>query len=594
MSVSEPTQPVGRTPAWRTIVIAVVAVLAIAIGAFAGSVLLTNRTAAMGSGSAYVPADAAFFVELRVDPSVDQDAALRDILGRFPEIPEVDLERPLYAQAIESIDEMLDAEDAGISWADDVAPWFDGRVSLTVTDIPLTAMEAPMDPMDPMAMPEVPPMLVMLGVTDRSAADGAIGRMLAAAGDGMPGLSTVEHRGVVIHVVEDSELGAYALTDDQLLFGTNAETIQSAIDTHADGDGSLAELPEMSRLIAQLPDDWLMFATFDFTDVMAQAMAESASASPAIADAFNSLMAGQPLRGAMAVSAAEGRLVIDGASDSATGAFARENARRNLAAEVPADALYFSEAGDIGTMLAAVIGPMKEAMAETPGAADEISQMEAALGADLEELVSWIDDGAMAIGATDGEPWAGLVLVPSDMDAAQRRLGQLGTFAGLAALDPSSGLSVSEEDVDGVSVTTITWTDPNAFPDAGMDMGMPSFGGLVVEYAVTDDRAVVGVGDAFVRSALALGSGEGLAAEARYADAVEEFGGAENAGVAWLDFAGVREAIEDALGPLIEAGDPDGMYASEIRPWLLPLDRFISVTRVDGDVTIQRGALLFE
>jgi len=591
VSVSEPTQPVGRAPAWRTIVIATVSVLAIAIGAFAGSVLLTNRTAAMGSGSAYVPADAVFFVELRVDPSAEQDAALRDILGRFPEIPEIDLDRPLYAQAIESIDEMLDAEGAGISWADDVAPWFDGRVSLTVTDISLAAMDAPLDPM---GTPEVPPMLVMLGVTDRSAAEDGIGRMLAASGEGMPTLSSVEHRGVVIHVVDDSELGAYALTDDQVIFGTDAETIQAAIDTHADGDGSLAELPEMSQLIAQLPDDWLMFATFDFTDMVAQAMAESASASPAVADAFSSLMEGQPLRGAMAVSAAEGRLVMDAAADSATGAFALENARRNLAAEVPGDALYFSEAGNIGTMLAAVVGPMKEAMAATPDAADEIRQMESALGADLEELVSWIDDGAMAIGATGGEPWAGLVLVPNDMAAAQRRLGQLGTFAGLAALDPSSGLAVSEEDVDGVSVTTITWTDPNAFPDAGMDMGMPTFGGLVVEYAVTDDRAVVGFGDAFVRRALALGAGEALAAEARYADAVEEFGGAENAGVVWLDFAGVREAVEDALGPLIEAGDPEGMYASEIRPWLLPLDRFVSVTRVDGDVTIQRGALLFE
>lgn len=38
--------------------------------------------------------------------------------------------------------------------------------------------------------------------------------------------------------------------------------------------------------------------------------------------------------------------------------------------------------------------------------------------------------------------------------------------------------------------------------------------------------------------------------------------------------------------------DPGGLYQTEIRPWLLPLDRIVSVTRLEGDVHVQRGALL--
>jgi len=587
--VSASAQTAARTPNGRIIVIGIVAILAVGIGLVAGSVLLTNRAAAVGSGAAYVPADAPFYVEMRVQPSEDQDAGLRDILGRFPESEEIDLDRPLYDQAVEQIDAMLSDEGAGFSWTDDVAPWFDGRLAFTVTELPLAAMEAPADPM---AMPEVPPMIVMLGVTDATAARDAIDRMIAAAEGELPTFTTVDHQGVTIHVMEGSDVGAYALTDDQLILGSDAQAIQTALDTHADGTGSVAEMAEMTRLTDQLPNDWLLFATYDLTDVMAEAMAASASASPAMADAFGSLMEHQSLRGAMAISASAGRMNLDAATDAPTGPLAVENATRGLADEVPSDVLYYSDAGNLGASFTAVIEPMKEAMASVPEGEEQIRTLEAALGADLEELVSWIDDGAIVIGATNGEPYGGMLLVPNDRDAAERRLNQLGSFAGLGALDPGSGLTVDEEEVDGVTVTTITWTDPNAAPDMGM--GLPSFGGLVVEYALTDDRAVIGIGDAFVRRVLALDAADALAAQPRYSEAIAEFGGSENAGVAWLDLSGVRQAVETALGPMIEAGDPDGMYATEIQPWLLPLDRLVSVTRVDGDVLTQRGALLFE
>ncbi|MCV0402952.1 MAG: DUF3352 domain-containing protein [Chloroflexi bacterium] len=586
--MSQIVQPAARTPAWRVVVIAAVAVLAVAIGALVGSTLLANRAAAIGAAAAYVPADAPFYVEFRIEPSEAQDASLREILGRFPDSGEIDLDEPLYPQMVAAIDEMLAAEGAGVSWEADVATWFDGRLAFTMTDIPTAAFA---DPVDPMGVPEVPPMILLLGVTDRTAAEDGIAKLLAASRES-PSFTTVEHQGTVIHFSEGTEFGAYAVTDDQVLVGTDAETLQGALDTHADGTGTVAELDEMTKLTDELPDDWLMFMTYDFSDLMAEAMAAGASASPEMAEAFGSLMEHQSLRGAMAISAADGRVLLDAATDAPTGPFAMENADRGLSGEVPGDVLYYSEAGNIGQGFAAVIEPMKDAIADVPDGEEQIRTLESALGADLEELVSWIDDGAIVIGATEGEPYAGMVLVPNDMDAARRRLDQLASFAGLGALDPSSGLTVGEEDVDGVTVTTITWTDPNA--GSGMGLGMPSFEGFAVEYAVTDDRAIVGFGDAFVRRVLALEEADSLAAVARYTDAVAEFGGPESAGIAWLDITGVREAIETALGPMLEAGDPGGMYASEIRPWLLPLDRLVGVTRVDGDVMTQRGALLFE
>jgi hypothetical protein len=581
--VTVQTQPASRLPAWRFLVIAAVGVLAVAIGVAAGTVLLVSRTAAVGAGSSYVPASAPFYFEMRLEASEAQDGALREMLGHFPPIEGIDLDRPLYDQIAVRIDELLADEGAGVTWSGDVAPWFDGRIGFAVTEIPLEAMSAAM-PTDEMAMPG---MVVLVGVTDATAAAASIERLIAETGEA-PTFTEQTHGGVTIRVSDDD--GAYALTDDQLLIAPSADDVIAALDARDSGSNTLAEAEEITRLTDALPSDWLAFGIYDFSDVMSAAISEGASASPGMAEAFGALLEHQPLRGAMAVTAAGDRLAVDVVTDAPTGPFAAENAERGLAGEVPADTIYYAEAGNLGTTLAAVIEPLKEAMASMPGGEDQVGTVEAALGADLEELVSWIDDGAVAIGFDGEEPYGGMVLVPNDMDAASRRLGQLASFAGLAALDPSSGVTVEESTVGSASVTTIRWEDPNAEPEAML----PTPTGLAVQYAVTDDRALIGLGETFVGRVLALEPADALGSVERFTSAIDELGGASNIGVAWVDLAGAREALETYLLPRFGMLDTEGFYESEIRPWLLPLDRIVSVTRLDGGVLVQRGALLVD
>ena len=90
----------------------------------------------------------------------------------------------------------------------------------------------------------------------------------------------------------------------------------------------------------------------------------------------------------MAFSAAGDRLLMDAASEPPTGPLAVANADRGLAADVPGDALYYSEAGNLGAAWAAVIEPIKQALAATPEGAEQIQTMEAALGA-ISRLVRW-------------------------------------------------------------------------------------------------------------------------------------------------------------------------------------------------------------
>jgi len=581
--VTVQTHPSPRLPAWRFIVIAAVAVLAVAIGVAAGSVLLVSRTAAVGAGSSYVPASAPFYFEMRLEASEAQDGALREMLGHFPPIEGIDLDRPLYDQIAVRLDELLADEGAGVTWSGDVAPWFDGRIGFAVTEIPLEAMSEVM-PTDEMATPG---MVVLVGVTDATAAAASIERLIAETGEA-PTFTDQSHGGVTIRVSDDD--GAYALTDDQLLIAPSADDVIAALDARESGSSTLAEADEITRLTDALPSDWLAFGIYDFSDLMSAAISEGASASPAMAEAFGALLEHQPLRGAMTVTAAGDRLAVDVVTDPPTGPFAGENAERGLAGEVPADTIYYAEAGNLGTTLAAVIEPLKDAMASMPGGEDQVGTVEAALGADLEELVSWIDDGAIAIGFDGEEPYGGMVLVPNDMDAADRRLGQLASFAGLAALDPSSGVTVEESTIGSASVTTIRWEDPNAEPEAML----PTPTGLAVQYAVTDDRVLIGLGETFVERVLALEPADALGSAERFTSAIDELGGVSNTGVAWLDLTGAREALETYLLPRFGMLDTEGFYETEIRPWLLPLDRVVSVTRLEGDVLVQRGALLVD
>ena len=579
--VSATVQAAHPSSAWRAVVIGTVAVLAVGIGISAGSFLLTSRSAGgVGPGAAYVPASAPFYVEIAVVPSVAQDEALRELLGHFPPIDGLDLDRPLHEGLVELIDEGFVSSDADLSYAEDVGPWFGGTVAMAVTDIDPEAFA------DPMAVPDVPDVLVIASVTDPDAAETTVDKLLDEAVAGGADVTETEHRGVVIVSIGDEE-GAYAITDDALLIGQTADAIRAGLDVDADG-ASLAEDAAWGSITAQLPDDRLLFGLFDLTDLMTASMESSAQMSGLPADAFDTIFEGQPMRAAFAVSAEGNLLALDSASDAPTGAFVVANEERGLADEVPADALYVADGGDLGSALTEYVHVVKEAAAADPTAAEELATFESALGADLEEFVSWIGDGAMVAGWDGSEAYAGLVIVPTDVEAARDRLDQLAGFARLGGLDPSMGVTVEESEVGGVTVTTIRWQDPMMTPDPTM----PVPTGVAIEYAVSDDRVVIGVGDRFVGRVLELDAADSLGASERFADAVAAFGGANNAGVAWLDIDGVREALEATVLPFAEAMGMAGY--DDVRPWLEPLDRLIFVSRLEGDVVVQRGGLLLD
>jgi hypothetical protein len=284
------------------------------------------------------------------------------------------------------------------------------------------------------------------------------------------------------------------------------------------------------------------------------------------------------------VSFEDDTIRLDAAANMPGGDITPSNSQRELAASVPSDAILFADGSNVGASLAATIAGARTSLGTLPDGSQitqQLEQAEAALGADLEEFVSWIGGGAMAAGWDGEQPWFGLVLEATDQAAANQRLGQLRALVELAAAAPSTQIEVSSATVGAVEVTTISV----ATDQMGSDMPVNE---VVVQYALNGDRAFIGFGDRFVGRVLEGASEPSLADSDRYRAAVDRFGGDDNVGAFFLDLAALREAVEGSIP------DVDAMpgYSTDVRPNLLPLDYIAGVNRVEGGAVVSRFGLV--
>ncbi|HEX6129120.1 MAG TPA: DUF3352 domain-containing protein, partial [Candidatus Limnocylindria bacterium] len=316
--------------------------------------------------------------------------------------------------------------------------------------------------------------------------------------------------------------------------------------------------------------------------MLAELRAALDATQPGLAEAMSGYLDATPPYSVGSVSFADDAFLMDAASQLPDAELRPENSERTLAGRLPADTLFFADGSRIGPMLEQALVAMKATLAI--GAMDSeqldgLDQVETALGAELEEFVSWIGDGAVAGGWDGDAPWFGALLQADDADAAARRLNQLGALAELAAAEQGSGVQVGTETVGGVEVTTITFGgEPTPAVEAFAEA-------VTIQYALDGDLALLGVGDRFVEAALSQGAAGSLAESDRFDAAIDRFGGSASSGTFFLDLAGLREAVEGAM-PL------DAMGYAEVRENLLPLDYLAGVTRVDGDLLVSRMGLV--
>jgi len=568
----EPSITPSARPRWLIPGAAAVAVLAVAIGLVAG-MTLTNRAGA-GSGTAsYVPADAAAYYELRLDLPGDQRPALRSFLAHFPLLQ---VDKYLTDELDQQLDQLSSAAPSGYRYSTDVKPWFDGKLGFALVRYPTII---------PNATTAVPDALVLVGVKDATAAGTLNDRVRADLTKAGATITSTSHAGVTIWSANGGSTEttrgmpkqfAWAITADQLIGGTGVDLVSQALDSHSGAAPSLATRDEFAAGLARLPDDRVLTLSVDFKTVLAQVQKDVASSQPSAAAALSEIVAQTPTYAVVSARFENDRFVMDGSATMSSAAPA--NSDRGLAALTPSDAIYFADGSNIGKGLAGSLNSLKGLLvASGDVGAQTLDQVEAALGGDLGSFVSWMGDTALVGGYTNSTPWIGIISTPTDAQAARSKLLQLRSILQLASANGSAQVQISEADHNGTQITTI-------HVEAGKEV--PSWASTL-QYAVTDQRVVIGSGDSFVARVLDMQSANSLASNPRFRAALDSVGGASNTSDFWFDLAGLRTALE----PLVPA-DSQAIYQSSIKPWVAPFDYAVGAGKSDGQQIESRFAIV--
>ena len=496
---------------------------------------------------AYAPAGSVVYAEIRGDLPGDQRAQLGAFLSHFPGFAD---QSNLELKLSETLDKLIRQGTNGRhDYSTEIKPWFGGQVALAI----------PKNPVDTSVFRTKG--AGYLTITDAAKAkayfDGIIGST-----------QTQETRdGVQVYVFDK---GAYAVDGTVLVIG-DAETVRSSLDAAhaANGVGRLADEAGFKAALSSAKGDWLVFGFVNpagITAAQKAALPTTDMAMPdfkACAGPLNTLQSPTADWEAFNLRADGSSLRFQVAMPSPAGGSLPTAHSSRLAAHLPASTIAEYGVHDLGKTLLTVIDNCRK----DPEIAKMLEQVDQAVSTfgGYEQLIGWIGDADLAITRDGGKIGGGLAVLATSKEDAARIAAQARNALALAA--STAGITTTDEDYNGTTITLIRSSKPETEPD---------FPGIA--FAVRDDLVAIGWGDAFVKQVLDAKPGASLADQARYKQAIGLVG-AENIGQGFVDLTAVRELAESA------AGDANlKEYTEEYKPYLAPFDLLAFSSTSDGGV----------
>jgi hypothetical protein len=560
-SASTPTpaapRPAGRASGpWRWLVALVATALLVVSGS--GLVAFAQSGAGASKGPIFLPAGTALYIEARLDMPAGQGEALAEFLTAFPGFAD-------SASFDQRVDEMFDglfsdATDGMLTYTQDIQPWITGELGLGL----LNLAEAVAEERDP-------DILAGVAITDRAAADAFVTEALAESGG-----SVAEEPYGDTSILSDGET-AVAVTDEFLLLGTGPDLVRTAIDVLAGEEASLADQQGFSDAFARVPAGHLAAAYVDFTSFRGLIEAAMAQGDPSMAGLMAEGMLDQlPLDMSLYLAAGPDSMTIEAFITPSAAMAAPSTGGSDLAQRFPAGTQVFVETRDLGSTVESALTQVMSMMeAEEAGSLAPIEDM---LGAPLPSLLDFVGDAALGAALSDEQLWLGMAGEVTDETTANERIDRLVGLVRLAAASDDAEVAVTESDVDGVTVTTITFSAEATEGALPMDIGDS------VSLAVADGALYLGIGD-FVTQALAQDPATSLGAAPGYVGALGE--DTANSGVVYVDVGAILVTLDPLLGLMM----PEW---SEVQPWVTGLDRFVAVGRAGEDVVSARMSLYVE
>ena len=559
---AEEAQPVASLPVERTqagrsrsgarwLVVGVLAIVVAAVAA--GATFLLTGSSGTSAVLAWTPADAVVYGEARLDLPGDQAAEVATLMQAFPGF---DDQAAFPVKLSEALDELVGkASDGEYDWKNDIEPWFGGQVGGSIGALPKVR-----DASSARAT-------LLVSVKDAGLASTWAQAFVTKHGGTT---STEEYGGSTITVVTppadvQDELkglrGGYVIVGPVLALGDLA-SLKAVIDTK--GTAGLPTNAQFTEASGAIPGDHLAFSYLDLkavTSSLTSILPEGAAAGVSEA-ALGQLPAWTVQTIRADNSALQVDIAIPHSDLSGTGTASK------LPGLVPSGTLVLAEGNDFG----AALKRLREQLAAEDATKDAIKQLDDAFSilGGFDAVTGWAGETGIALTKTGDTLTGGVVAVPTDKAAADRLFNTLKGFIQLAG--GQAGLSVTEEDYNGTTITTVDLSGLNGLAGE-MAEGITLPAELKVSYAVTDDVVVLGYGNDFTKAVLdAAAGGASLAKDARFADALKRVGPTRT-GLIWVDIAGVRDAAE----PLMSAEDK-ATYESDVKPYLDALDYLIETT----------------
>ena len=189
----------------------------------------------------------------------------------------------------QAIDDALEQGEAPFDYSNDIAPWFEGTVAVTLLDQPL----------DPESQ-RPPATGILLGVSDSGAASAFAESVRSVLESDGGSFSSSDASGTTIWTLDvaptSGESGmeagfAYALTDDQLVMGTSRATVEALLAVHRGNGDSLADRTDVSDLADRLPADRAGVVTVDVASLMASMRDQMGATDPEVRDLLDEQLA---------------------------------------------------------------------------------------------------------------------------------------------------------------------------------------------------------------------------------------------------------------------------------------------------------------
>lgn len=486
--------------------------------------------AAADQAARLVPADAAVYVNVYLQPSTGQQMNLSSLMGRLPGFGDA-------AALDEKVDVVMQnlLSGSGLDYRADIKPWLGDQLAVAGTP----------DPADPAGGD----FLLIAQVRDRPEAEAALARLAEGA-------TASEYQGAQLFV---GETGAYTFVDELLVFASSEGSLQAAIDTHRGAEPALAEEQRFRSAMERLPADHLASVYVDFQRLAAAAGAAGAGTE----------MTGLSTA-SLALIAEESGLRLAGQApyqaDDAAAALGTSTEAATLTEWMPATTQ--AEAVIVGLRQAfeaaeAAAGGSPDAEAITDGLATLRGMAALGFGLSFDDDLLPLFDGETAVAVrvgADGVPTGTLLLRPTDAQVAETIFARI--RAGLVERD----IPVTDAEGDGSTVTTI------AIPQVGE-----------LSYAIDGGVAILGLQPADVAAAIAVhASGETLTAEAGY-EAAFDLAGGRGGNELYVDIA----SLVDGFGAVLDMPD-------DVRAILAEVDAFALTASVHDDLIEFNSALTVE